>query len=100
HLTAAVTWSTDGRFAAFHAASQQMQHARGQSLPGRVFDDGQHVWVNDPEVLLNLLPARAAAAAEVGLQSIVALPVRVGNDTLAVVELCSDKPRPESDELI
>jgi len=39
-------------------------------------------------------------ATEVGLRAAVALPVRVGNETLAVVELCSDRPHPEDKELV
>ena len=99
-LIAAVGYSADERFGAFHAASQQKRYARGQSLPGRVFDDGQYVWVNDQEALLKLLPLRADAAAQSGLRSAVALPVRIGSDTLAVVELCSDRPHPESEDLV
>ena len=99
-LVATVGYSTDERFAPFHAASQQMRYARGQSLPGRVFDDGRHVWVDDQEALPKFLPSRAAVAAEIGLKSAVALPVRVGNETVAVVEFCSDRPHPEGDELV
>jgi signal transduction histidine kinase len=99
-LVAAVSCLSDERFLQFHAASQQTRHARGHSLPGRVLEDGHHVWVNDQETLLKLLPARGAVAAQVGLQSAVALPVRIGHETLAVVELCSDRPHPEREELV
>jgi signal transduction histidine kinase len=99
-LVAAVGYSADEHLTPFSAASEQRRYARGQSLPGRVFEDGHHIWVNDQEALLKLLPMRAEAAAQSGLRSAVALPVRIGNDTLAVVELCSDRPHPESDELV
>ena len=99
-LVAAVSCLSDERFLPFHEASQQMRYARGQSLPGRVLEEGHHVWVNDQDALLKLLPARAAVAMQIGLKSAVALPVRVGNETLAVVELCSDRPHPERDELV
>jgi signal transduction histidine kinase len=99
-LVAAIGCLSDERFLPFHAVSQQIRHARGQSLPGRVFEDGHHVWANDQEALLTLLPIRAAVAAQVGLKSAVALPVRVGTDILAVVELCSDRPHPEGEELV
>jgi two-component system CheB/CheR fusion protein len=56
--------------------------------------------VNDQEAIALLLPKRKATAMQVGLKSIVALPVRVGNDILAVVEFCSDQPHPESEELL
>jgi len=99
-LAAAVGYSSGERFLPFHTASQQTRHSLGHSLPGRVFQDGQHVWVNDQKELLTFLPVRAAAAMQTGLKSAVALPVRVGNETLAVVELCSDRPHPERDELV
>jgi signal transduction histidine kinase len=99
-LVAAVSCLSDERFLPFHAAAQQMRYARGQNLPGRVFEEGHHLWVNDPDALVKLLPARAAVAKQVGLKSAVALPVRVGNETLAVVELCSDRPHPEREELV
>jgi signal transduction histidine kinase len=102
-LTAVVGYSSDGRFLPFHAASQQARHRLEHSLLGRVFEDGHHVWVNDQDELLKLmklLPVRAAVAMQVGLRSAVALPVRIGNETLAVVELCSDRPHPERDELV
>jgi chemotaxis methyl-accepting protein methylase/signal transduction histidine kinase/PAS domain-containing protein len=99
-LVAAVGYLSDERLLPFHAASHQTRHARGHSLPGRVFEDGHHVWVNDQEELLRLLPVRAAVATAVGLRAAVALPVRVGNETLAVVELCSDRPHPEGEELV
>ena len=99
-LVAAVSSVSDERFLPFHAATQQMRYGRGQSLPGLVLQEGHHVWVNDQDALLKLLPARAAVAMQIGLKSAVALPVRVGNETLAVVELCSDRPHPERDELV
>ena len=99
-LVVAVGYSSGERFLPFHVASQQTRHSLGHSLPGRVFEDGHHVWVNDPEELRKILPVRAAAAMQTGLKSAVALPVRVGHETLAVVELCSDRPHPERDELV
>jgi signal transduction histidine kinase len=99
-LVAAVGYSSGDHFLPFHAASQQTRHSPGHSLPGRVFEDGHHVWVNDRVELLKLLPVRAAAAMQVGLKAAVALPVRIGTETLAVVELCSDRPHPERDELV
>jgi signal transduction histidine kinase len=99
-LIAAVGCLTDERFLPFHTASQQMRHARGQSLPGRIFEGGYHVWVNDQEELLKLLPVRAVVAKQLGLKSAVAFPVRTGNETLAVVELFSDRPHAEREELV
>src|ERR1019366_4809972 len=43
---------------------------------------------------------RADAAAQCGLRAAVALPVRIGTDILAVMELFSDRPHPESEDLV
>lgn len=99
-LVVAAGYCAGERMGLFHRASLRARYARGQSLPGRVFGDGRHVWANGREALMTLLPVRAGAAAKSGLRSIVALPVFVGNGILAVVELCSDQPHPESDELV
>jgi len=99
-LGAAVGYSADERFNPFHNLTQTLRYSSAQSLPGRVFSDGHHVWVNDQEALRTRLPSRADAAVQVGLKAVVALPVRVGNETLAVVELCSDRPHAEDDELV
>jgi chemotaxis methyl-accepting protein methylase/signal transduction histidine kinase len=99
-LSAAVGFSSDKRFLPFHLLSQATRYASAESLPGRVFNDGHHVWINDQEGLRKQLPARADAAMQVGLKAVVALPVRVGRETLAVVELCSDRPHAEGDELV
>jgi PAS domain S-box-containing protein len=100
HLVVTVGHSPVPRFAPFDAASQGSRHARGHFLPGRVFDAGRHVWINDRDTLLTQMPLRAEAAALVGLRSVVALPVRIGDETVAVVELCSDQPHPEREELL
>jgi two-component system CheB/CheR fusion protein len=99
-LTAIVSYSTDPRFDPFQIASQQARHPLNTILPGRVFVEGHHVWINGEEALVKVAPERRAAACEVGLQSLVALPVRVGNATLAVFELFSDRSHPETDELV
>ena len=99
-LVPAISYSTHKRFAPFHLASQQARHTVGRLLPGRVFADAHHIWINGEAEVLKAIPDREAAAKQVGLQSAAALPVRVGNATLAVVELLSDRLHPESDELI
>jgi signal transduction histidine kinase len=99
-LVVAAGYCASDHLGPFHAASLRARYARGQSLPGRVFGDGRHVWANGRPTLLSLLPVRAEAAAESGLRSIVVLPVFVGHGILAVVELCSDRPHPENDELV
>lgn len=99
-IVVAVSYSADERFAPFQAASRDAQFVRGQRLPGRVFEDGHHVWINDPAELLRQMPRRGALAAQAGLRSAAALPVSIANDVLAVVELCSDQSHPESVELV
>jgi PAS domain S-box-containing protein len=98
-LKAAISRFTDERFRAFHAASEQQHHLRGQSIPGRVFADGTPVWVNGQEALLRLLAFRRDAARDAGLIATAALPIRFGRDVVAVLELFSDEPH-EPNELL
>jgi len=91
-MVAAVGYFSEQRFAPFSAASGTVRYARGESLAGRVFGDGHPIWMNDHEAVLKLLPPiRAQAAAQVGLQSVVAVPARVENRVAAVLELLSDQ---------
>ena len=99
-LTATVSYFGDERFRPFHRLSERRRYGRGESLPGRVFADGVVRWVNTKEALLEALPVRAKMAMQVGLKSSVALPIRSGQEVIAVLELFSDREHPPSDMLV
>ena len=64
-----------------------------------MYTSRQHVSADGQADLLELVPRRAEAAARAGLRAALALPVTVGRKTIAVMELFSDRPHPQSGEL-
>jgi PAS domain S-box-containing protein len=78
---------------AFELGSRETSFTRGSGLPGRVWASGELVWV--PDVLADPDFPRAAGAAEVGLTSALAFPLRLGGEVVGVVEfLGRDLDRP------
>jgi signal transduction histidine kinase len=98
-IAPAISWSSDAGFRAFQEVCERQRFARGQSLPGRVYVDKAPIWIDDPEQLIKALPVRAATASAAGLHAVVALPIVLGDDVVAVLELFSDQPHPPSDQL-
>ena len=96
-IVPAIACVNDERFRAFHTLSERQRYAPGECLPGVVYARGVAVWANTQEELLVAIPTRAAAARKVGLRSGVALPVVVGQEVIAVVELFSDRSHPRND---
>jgi signal transduction histidine kinase len=99
-IVPAIVCSAEERFQPFHLASQTMRFTPGQSLPGLVYRDGKPMWVDDQEALLKVLPFRAEVAKQVGLRAAVAVPVTIGSETIAVLELLSDQSHPPSEDLL
>jgi GAF domain-containing protein/PAS domain-containing protein len=69
---------------AFEQASQNITFARGVGLPGRVWKSGEPFWITDVVEDPNF--PRASAAAEEGLHSGFAFPVKSGSDIIGVIE--------------
>lgn len=89
----------DERFLPFYRASRTRRNRGDQSLPGRVYVEGIPTWINGQEELVKHIPFRADVAREVGLTAAVAIPVTMGQRTIAVLELFSDRPHEPSEEL-
>ena len=98
-IVPAISCFGDERFRIFQELSERQRYARGQSLPGRVYAEKKPLWIDEAEALLAVLPMRAATAREAGLRAAVALPITLGDDVVAVLELFSDRPHPPSDQL-
>ena len=96
-LVPVIGYVADKRLASFHALSQQEEYAAGMSLPERVFAEGLPVHIDDPGQLQQVLPLRAEAARQAGLRSVAALPVVLGREVIAVLELFSDEAHPPSE---
>jgi nitrate/nitrite-specific signal transduction histidine kinase len=99
-ISLAISCSADDRFQPFHEVAERERYRRGERLPGRVYGEGVALWVDGPEELRTHLPIRAAVAKEVGLRSMVALPITVGHEVIAVLELFSDQAHPSNEQLV
>lgn len=88
------------RFRPFHLASEQQRYVRGESLPGRVYAEGIPQWVNNQDELVQLVTKRSEAVRQIGLKAAAALPVTVGREVIAVLELFSIQSHAPSEELV
>jgi PAS domain S-box-containing protein len=89
-------WSDPSlRFTEFVERSRTAVFARGEGLPGRVWDAGRPAWI--PDVILDPNFPRAASAERVGLHGAFGLPILRGSDVLGVMEFFSrDIRQPDS----
>ena len=68
----------------FVAMEKEIRFARGEGLPGRVWETGEPAWISDVTHEPNF--PRGAQAAEAGLHGAFAFPVGAGDDFLGVIE--------------
>jgi GAF domain-containing protein len=69
---------------AFQQASQDSTFARGMGLPGRAWKSGEPVWITDVVADPNF--PRASAAAQEGLHTGFAFPIKSGPEVVGVIE--------------
>jgi PAS domain S-box-containing protein len=97
------TWTRDSGPASFAAHSRTCTFRRGTGLPGRVWESGQLVWIEDVTMDGNF--PRAAAAAEVGLRAAFALPILVTGadghpEVTGVIEAFGQQSRPADPRIV
>jgi PAS domain S-box-containing protein len=90
-------WQASADGAALAESSRGRTLARGEDLPGRVWASGQPVWMADFTREPGM--ARAADAVRDGMRGAVAVPIRVREEFLGVVELFTSDVRPADDNL-
>ena len=82
----------------FEQFNRTIRLERGQGLPGRTWEQGAPVWIenvgHDPDF------GRARAAIAEGLQSVLAFPIMLGAEVLGVIELFSKEARQPDEELL
>ena len=84
-LRAVAIWHRpDATSPAFVTANQHILFARGVGVPGRVWEDGEPVWIADVTHESNF--PRVTEAAEAGLHGALAFPIRAGDEVLGVIE--------------
>jgi len=81
----------------FLTLSRRTTFGRGEGLPGRVWKDGQPVWISD---YINAALPRSSAATRIGLRSAFAFPIVNAGDVIGVAEFFSrDVGEPDADVL-
>ncbi|TME06855.1 MAG: PAS domain S-box protein [Chloroflexi bacterium] len=91
-------WKRPGRdTTAYEATAAQLTYRRGEGLPGRVWESGRPVSVED---LAKDQSPRAAAALAVGLHGLAAFPVRSGRRVVGVIALATWAPRQLDEALL
>ena len=82
----------------FERISRGVSLARGEGLPGRVWDSGEPAWVADVSADANF--PRAPIAIDAGLRAAFCFPIRGASGLLGAVEFLAREPRgPEADLL-
>ena len=82
----------------FVELSRARVFARGEGLPGRVWERGEAAWVED--IAGNGAFPRSAAASREGLHGAFAFPATIRGETIAVLEFFSREVRPPDDALL
>ena len=85
--------------AAFAEASRSVRLAPGQGMPGEVWRTGRPAWIAEAAEHPRPLP-RAEAAAEAGLRSAFAFPIRCAGNVLGVMEFFAAARVAPDDELL
>ncbi|MBT5868953.1 MAG: ammonium transporter, partial [Nitrospinaceae bacterium] len=92
-LEAIPTWHAEEpeRFLKFRSLTENVIFERGVGLPGRVFEDGVPIWIED---VLNdsNFPRAQLIAKEEGVRGAFGVPIYVKNNVEAVMEFFSDQP--------
>ncbi len=82
----------------FVAQTRQGSFARGESLPGRVWAEGQPVWI--PDVVKDQGFLRAPVAGKADLHGAFGFPIRLGQETFGVIEFYSRRIEPRDAPLL
>jgi PAS domain S-box-containing protein len=82
----------------WEAASRELVVGGAGHTPGRVLAGGEVIWIEDLAEEDGLV--HAGAARDLGLHTMVAVPVLSGKTTLGVIELLATAPRQRDDQLM
>ncbi|HWW74137.1 MAG TPA: PAS domain S-box protein [Pyrinomonadaceae bacterium] len=82
----------------FERLSSRRTFARGEGLPGRVWETGEPAWIEDVTVNGNF--PRSAVASREGLHGAFAFPAVLRGEAIAVLEFFSREVRPPDAELL
>src|SRR2546421_8220546 len=95
HLRYVQSWHQPvSHFEEFVADSRERTFARGIGLPGRIWAGGEPIWLENVPQDANF--PRAPFAARAGIQSAFGFPLKLGNETVGIIEFfSSDEQEPD-----
>jgi len=82
----------------FEADARQRRFTPGIGLPGRVWSSGKALWI--PDVATNTNFPRAPVAVKDGLHGAFGFPIKLGDETLGVIECISREVREPDDHFL
>ena len=85
-------------FKVFQNVTERTTFEPGIGLPGRVWMSGKPTWIPDVQRDDNF--PRNKEAREIGVRGGFAFPIRIGNETVAVLEFFSSEPAEEDEHLL
>ena len=92
-------WGNDpARFAAFEALSQKISFARGEGMPGLIWETAKPTWIED--VTKHARFARRYAAVAIGLHSGFGVPLLVGSSVVGSLNFFSQRIQPPDQGMI
>ena len=86
------------RFEKFRQLTEQTSFEPGDGVPGRVMASGKPVWVAD--LTLDATCRRATSGVEIGVKGVFAVPVKVQNQCIMVLEFYSSDAKEPDHELL
>ena len=91
---AAATFDDDHRLASYGEFSRKLTFKPGVGLPGEAWLQGKPIWIGDFDQQTKY--PRSEIARQLGLHSAVALPLKVGDRTLGVLDFFGERIAPPS----
>lgn len=89
-------WHLDdpNEFAVFQRITNETVVRAGEELPGRIMETGEPAWIHD--IQNDLAFTRNQTGEDLGLRGAFGFPIKIGSDTVAVLEFFSRTPATEN----
>ena len=82
----------------FMEVTERTRFARGEGLPGRIWESGEPAWIVDVQKDPNF--PRAKLCESIGVRGAFGFPIRVGSDTVAIMEFFAEQEMAPDQDLL